>query len=41
VSNASVDLPEPESPVMTVRLPRGIDDRDVLEIVLPRAFYDD
>ena len=34
VSKASEDLPEPDSPVMTVSRSRGIVDVDVLEVVL-------
>jgi len=42
VSNASDDFPDPDSPVMTVRLSRGISTvmRDVLEVVLAGASDD-
>jgi hypothetical protein len=41
VSKASDDLPEPLSPVITVRELRGISTVDVLEIVLARAAHRD
>jgi len=34
---ASEDFPEPERPVITVRLFRGISDADIFEVVLARA----
>ena len=37
MSNASDDLPEPETPVITLNRPRGKRDVDVLQVVLPRA----
>jgi hypothetical protein len=41
VSKASDDLPEPLSPVITVRLLRGNLDVDILQIVLARAMHGD
>jgi hypothetical protein len=37
VSKASDDLPEPESPVITIRLSRGRSEIDALEVVLAGA----
>ena len=39
VSKASDDLPEPERPVNTTSLSRGMVEVDVLEIVLARAAH--
>jgi hypothetical protein len=41
VSNASVDFPEPETPVMTTSLSRGDRDADIFEVVLAGTFDDD
>ena len=41
VSKASDDLPEPERPVNTTSLSRGMVEVDVLEVVLARAADDD
>ena len=41
MSKASDDLPEPDSPVNTTSLSRGIVEVDVLEVVLARAAHGD
>ena len=41
MSKASVDFPEPETPVMTVKRSRGIAHVDVLQVVLARVVDDD
>ena len=41
MSKASEDLPEPDRPVITTSLSRGIVEIDVLEIVLARAAHGD
>ena len=41
VSNARLDLPDPESPVMTIRLSRGSLERHVLQVVNARALDGD
>ena len=41
VSKARLDLPEPDRPVTTTRLSRGISTRDVLEVVDARALDGD